>query len=212
MKTNKNTKLVFSPKLVQGAFHPQFWICVTGGFTADWYPLLKSSLVRIGLCRSSELIPSFMKRYPILLTFADTIKLGMKQGLEDQTRAHRQGEFTNLSNIQNFKKCGWNVIKMWPILFQKNFFPQKAGNICIITRVLYNFWGLNFVKIRHKRRAEISITTSRTLAYRHFKQSKHQLILTPNRGSRDRQTAHTQIHQSSCQKLTPCFNGMLRIL
>ncbi len=101
---------------------------------------------------------------------------------------------------------------MWPILFQKKNFPQKAGNICIITRVFYNFWGLNFVKIRHKRRAEISITTSRTLAYRHFKQSKHQLILTPNRGSRDRQTAHTQIHQSSCQKLTPCFNGMLRIV
>jgi hypothetical protein len=53
-------------------------------------------------------------------------------------------------------------------LFPKKRFPQKAGNICITKIILYNFWGLNFVKIRHKRMAEISITTSRTLAYRHF--------------------------------------------
>jgi hypothetical protein len=142
-----------------------------------------------------------MKRYPILLTFTDTIKLGMKQGLEDQIRAHREGEFTNLSKGQKlFKmwlKCNQNVMNS----FQKKRLPQKAGNICIITRILYNFWGLNFVKIRHKRMAEISITTSRTLAYRHFKP-----VETPTyyhskpRSQRQTKCTHTQIHQSSCQK------------
>jgi hypothetical protein len=87
-----------------------------------------------------------MKRYPILLTFTDTIKLGTKL-------------------LKMWLKCDQNVTNPFP----KKRFPQKAGNICIIKIILSNFWGLNFVKIRHKRMAEISITTSRTLVYRQFK-------------------------------------------
>ncbi len=147
----------------------------------------------MGLCRSSELIPSFMKRYPIFLTFTDTIKLGTKL-------------------LKMWLKCDQNVTNPFP----KKRFPQKAENICIIKIILYNFGGLNFVKIRHKRMAEVSITASRTLAYCHVKP-----VETPTyshskpRSQRRRKCTHkfmAQIHQSYGQKLTPCFNGMLRIL
>jgi hypothetical protein len=67
-------------------FHPQFWICIT---RAPWLPLmiliksslalhrhldycsysfLNPSLVRIGCCKSSELMPSFMKWFLISYT------------------------------------------------------------------------------------------------------------------------------------------------
>jgi hypothetical protein len=44
----------------------------------------------------------FMKWYPISLTL-QTLTLGMKKGLEGQTRAQRQGDFTDNSNI-----VGWD--------------------------------------------------------------------------------------------------------
>jgi hypothetical protein len=49
-----------------------------------------SRLVNIRSCKSSELIPSFMKWYTILLTLQVLSKLGMKQQLENQARAQRK--------------------------------------------------------------------------------------------------------------------------
>jgi hypothetical protein len=113
-KPKKNTKLIFSPAQIgPRRVSPPVLDLRYRGFHCWIISFVESSLVRIGLCKSSELIPSFMKRYPIFLTVTDTIKLRMKQGLEDQTSAHRQGEFTNHSNGQNLKKCGWNVIKFF---------------------------------------------------------------------------------------------------
>ncbi len=90
--------------------------------------------------------------------------------------------------------------------FPKKRFPQKAGNICIIKIILYNFWGLNFVKIRHKRMAEISITTSRTLAYRHFKP-----VETPTYShSKPRSQRQTKCTHTNPSKFLSKTNTMLQ--
>jgi hypothetical protein len=50
--------------------------------------------------KSCELIPSFIKQYLILLTLQLHSNLGMKQGLEGQTRAQkRQGDFKDNSIV-----------------------------------------------------------------------------------------------------------------
>jgi hypothetical protein len=55
--------------------------------------------------KSCELIPSFIKQYLILLTLQLHSNLGMKQGLEGQTRAQkRQGDFKDNSIV--VKKLG----------------------------------------------------------------------------------------------------------
>jgi len=54
---------------------------------------IKSSLFRIRSCKSSELIPSFMKLYSYsdFVYFMHTLKLGMKRGLGGQTRGPKTG-------------------------------------------------------------------------------------------------------------------------
>jgi hypothetical protein len=44
MKTKKNYQTSFLAQMVQGEFHPQFGICVVGGFTAGSYPSLNQAL------------------------------------------------------------------------------------------------------------------------------------------------------------------------
>jgi hypothetical protein len=43
-------------------------------------------------------MPSFVEQYPISLTLEMELNLRMKQGLKDQTRPQRQGEFLDNSN------------------------------------------------------------------------------------------------------------------
>jgi hypothetical protein len=71
------------------------FICLTCTLTVAHIHLLNESLARIMSCKASELIPSFMKWYPILLTFWYTQIGGgvVKQGLEAQIRAQSQINF-----------------------------------------------------------------------------------------------------------------------
>jgi hypothetical protein len=43
-KQKKKYQTSFLTKMVQGEFHPQFGICVMGGFTAGSYPSLNQAL------------------------------------------------------------------------------------------------------------------------------------------------------------------------
>jgi len=63
--------------------------------------LVKFKLRHNETCKSAELIPSFMKRITqfVFACFQDTLKLGMEQGLEGQSKGRRQGDFTNNSEI-----------------------------------------------------------------------------------------------------------------
>ncbi len=81
------TKLVVSSKLVIREFHPQFALATP---LMLFIFFIVSRLVNIRSCKSSELIPSFMKWYTILLTLQVLSKLGMKQQLENQARAQRK--------------------------------------------------------------------------------------------------------------------------
>jgi hypothetical protein len=56
---------------------------------------IKSSPVRIRLYKSSELIESFMKPTQFESLYRYT-QIGMKQGLEGQTRAQMMGDFMNI--------------------------------------------------------------------------------------------------------------------
>jgi hypothetical protein len=57
---------------------------------------INSSLVKIKCCKPLELVPSFINRYPVSHT-SWLHKLGMKQGLQGQTRDQRQAELLELS-------------------------------------------------------------------------------------------------------------------
>jgi hypothetical protein len=65
-------------------FRPQFWTCLTYIFILLVF-FIKSSLAKIRSWKSSNQLPNFMKQYPNSLTFMATLKLGMNQGLVDQT-------------------------------------------------------------------------------------------------------------------------------
>jgi hypothetical protein len=57
---------------------------------------INSSLVKIKFCKSLELVPNFINRYPVSHT-SWLHKSGMKQGLHGQTRDQRQAELLELS-------------------------------------------------------------------------------------------------------------------
>jgi hypothetical protein len=61
--------------------------------TAGSYVLLSQNQ----LGRSFELKTGLMKQCPISVQYLIPLKLGMKQGLEGQRRAQRQGDFTDNS-------------------------------------------------------------------------------------------------------------------
>jgi hypothetical protein len=70
-------------------------------FFVKWKPLWGKKKS----CKPSELIPSFMKQYPISLIFQlGTLKLGVKQGLQGQTRTQRQGDFMDKSIVDKSVK------------------------------------------------------------------------------------------------------------
>jgi hypothetical protein len=58
---------------------------------------MKWSLIRIRSCQSFNLIPSFMKQYPISLIWLRHTNWGWNKGLEGQTRTQRQGDFMDSS-------------------------------------------------------------------------------------------------------------------
>ncbi len=47
---------------------------------------------------SFEAIPNFMKWYPLSLTFLGTLNLGIRKGLEAQTRVQTQGHYADNCN------------------------------------------------------------------------------------------------------------------
>jgi hypothetical protein len=84
----QGTKPVFWPKLVLSGISPPVLNLPTST-TTQYCSLLTQSLVKIRSCKFSEPIP----------TFIHIIKLRMKQGLEGQTRAQRQGDFMDNSSV-----------------------------------------------------------------------------------------------------------------
>jgi len=80
-------------------------VSVKGRWRAEAAPCHFSHLFMewevIKSCISCEWIPSFIEHYPISLTFLSTLKFGMKQGLESQTGAQRQGDYVDKFDVSS---------------------------------------------------------------------------------------------------------------
>jgi hypothetical protein len=82
--------------------------------------LTKSSCGRIKSCESCELIPSFIEWYPVSLNDTQFCSLesytqigeSMKKGLQDETRAQRQGDFTDNFNTFYFLRSADSLHKL----------------------------------------------------------------------------------------------------
>lgn len=72
-----------------------------GGSTLPFLTLVHGMGSHKILCISCERIPSFIEQYPISLTFLCTLKVGMKQGLESQTGAQRQGDYVDKFDVSS---------------------------------------------------------------------------------------------------------------
>jgi len=87
----------------QGRFTPQFWIClrITCTWTAHILQRIPNIVYqyKIPKSKSSELIPSFMKRYPVLHTEqVYTQKQGIKKKKRGvKTRVQTWGDFREIS-------------------------------------------------------------------------------------------------------------------
>jgi hypothetical protein len=63
---------------------------------------IKSTLAKIRSCKSSELRPELV---PNFAQFLDTLKMGMKQGLEGETKAQTQDDFRDDRHMTHYY-CG----------------------------------------------------------------------------------------------------------
>ncbi len=61
------------------------------------YPSLNQSLGQNSILQILWTDTQFHEIVPSFANFADTLKLGVKQGLEGQTRSQRQGDFMDTS-------------------------------------------------------------------------------------------------------------------
>jgi hypothetical protein len=96
MGGEQGIKLVFAPELVLGVYSPPVLDLPYLHCHCCPYSWFKWGVIRIRSYKSSETDTHFHEMVPSFSHFTATIILGMKGGLEGQTRAQRQGDFTRM--------------------------------------------------------------------------------------------------------------------
>jgi len=75
---------------------------------------------------------SFMEWHLISLIFLATLKLEMKQGLEGQTRAQRQGDFPGNLNGIHQPFGGWYIIVLFLKRCEEHLELMGLGNASLL--------------------------------------------------------------------------------